>query len=67
MKIMKGEQTMAQSYLWKVEYHYYDTNESEWYYGSKTFTNKIVALKFANKLENNRRYYANIRLTKWFG
>ena len=56
---------MAQSYLWKVGYYYRDG--SGWTHRSKTFTNKIAALKFANKLENNSRYYANVELFKWFG
>ena len=55
---------MAQNYLWKVEYKY----EYAWElsYGSEIFTNKISALKFMNRLENDS-HYSNVTLIKWFG
>ena len=59
---------MGQNYLWKVEYYHYHYGQYcyDWYYGSKVFSNKITALNFINRLQNNDKY-DKIRLIKWFG
>ena len=53
---------MAQNYLWKVVF------EKRYEHGqySRVFKNKIAAMTFANRLENDRAY-ENIRIIKWFG
>ena len=55
---------MAQNYLWKVEYEYDDGWHC--FLGSEIFTNKISALKFMNRLENDIDY-SDVTLIKWFG
>lgn len=63
---------MAQNYLWKVEYEQEYTEYCgkhtffKWERKSKTFANKIMALQFVNRLENNSKC-RNIRFKKWFG
>ena len=58
---------MAQNYLWKVIYEYHYGNcPCDWEKRSKVFNNKIVALKFANQIENDRNC-RNVQIKKWFG
>ena len=38
----------------------------EWNYASRTFTSKIAAMKFVNRLQNSSKY-RYVTMKKWFG
>ena len=62
---------MGQNYVWKVEYEMYGEGQGYMsiscvYSCSKIFTNKISALNFLNKLQNNENC-KSARLIKWRG